>query len=286
MSGRIPARAAKLAGAMLAAGAALALTAGASAASETIYSNMPSPTPGNVVSQPFQAAQMAQFGGVVEFAGAARKAGSVTVGMSSWACEKGNWTGGTECTTVPGAKYEYPITLKIYEEGPLNEVGALLRGVTKTFKMPYRPSQNNAKCTGAAHGAWYSVASKQCFHGKFFKIVFTVPRLVWPAKAIISVAYNTSNYGAEPQGAKPCTGEPAGCFYDSLNVGLTEPPNELLPTPVAPSVGTDPQPADAYSNTITPGNYCDKGVGGTGTFRLDAGCWTGYQPLLRVHAGS
>ncbi len=57
-----------------------------------------------------------------------------------------------------------------------------------------------------------------------------------------------------------------------------------MPTPVAPSVGTDPQPENAYQNSQTAANYCDKGVGGTGVFRLDAGCWTGYQPLLRVRA--
>jgi hypothetical protein len=53
---------------------------------------------------------------------------------------------------------------------------------------------------------------------------------------------------------------------------------------VAPSVGTDPQPADAYHNSAWSGSYCDSGVGGTGTFRLDAGCWTGYQPLFAVKA--
>jgi hypothetical protein len=30
--------------------------------------------------------------------------------------------------------------------------------------------------------------------------------------------------------------------------------------------------------------YCDGGTGGTGTFRLDAGCWTGYQPAFQVKA--
>jgi len=212
----------------------------------------------------------------------------VSIGMSSWACEKGAWGGTPECTTAPGAKFSYPITLNINEEGPLGEVGPLVKSVTKTFSMPYRPSQNNVKCKnakGEPTGAWYSM-SKECFHGKYFKISFGLGTFKWPAKAIVSVAYNTSDYGAEPQRPKPCDAEAAGCFYDSLNVGLTEPPEEAHPTPVPPSVGTDPQPADAYQNTKYAPYYCDFGAGGTGTFRLDAGCWTGYQPLIEVKAAN
>jgi hypothetical protein len=46
-----------------------------------------------------------------------------------------------------------------------------------------------------------------------------------------------------------------------------------------------PAPESAYQNSTTAGNYCDTGIGGTGTFRLDSGpppCWTGYQPLFQV----
>jgi hypothetical protein len=290
MNGRIPARAGKLTGAILAAVAAMAITAGAaSAETEVVYNNLPASKPGNVVSEAFEATQTAQFGGAVEFAGTGRKNGSVTVGMSSWACEKGAWTGSTPCTTVMGAKFAWPVTLNINEVGPGNEVGALVKTVTSTFNMPYRPSQNNKQCKnekGEADGAWYNSRTKECFHGKYFTIVFHMGKFVWPAKSIISVAYNTSDYGAEPQRPKPCDAEAAGCFYDSLNVGLTEPPEEKHPTAVPPSVGTDPLPEDAYQNTKYAPYYCDGGLGGTGTFRLDAGCWTGYQPLIEVKAAN
>jgi hypothetical protein len=36
-----------------------------------------------------------------------------------------------------------------------------------------------------------------------------------------------------------------------------------------------------FLNSATPAVYCDGGTGGTGTFRLDDGCWTGYNPLVR-----
>ena len=101
----------------------------------------------------------------------------------------------------------------------------------------------------------------------------------WPAKAIISVAYNTSDYGVK-QRPQPCNSEVRGCPYDSLNVGVTEPGTET------PSVGTDPQPNDAYFNTTYAPYYCDGGLGGTGTFRLDAGCWTDEQPLIHLSAAN
>lgn len=41
------------------------------------------------------------------------------------------------------------------------------------------------------------------------------------------------------------------------------------------------------THTLIPrggGAYCDNGVGGTGSFRLDEGCWTGYLPAIKVEA--
>jgi hypothetical protein len=276
------ARAGRLAAAVMAAGAALAVGAGAANAEmEVVYNNLPATMPGNVVSQPFEAAQMSQFGGAVTLAGTARKGGMVMVGMSSWACQKGSWTGTPECQTEKGAHFEYPITLRIYSVGPGGEVGTLLKSVTKVEKMPYRPSQNNMHCVdGEGHptGGWWEMHKKLCFHGKYFKASFMVSKFTWPSQAIVSISYNTSDFGSEPQRPKPCNEESGGCFYDSLNVGLSEPGTETE----TPTVGSQPYPESAYQDSITPSNYCDGGAGGTGTFRLDAGCWTGYQPLLKI----
>jgi hypothetical protein len=129
----------------------------------------------------------------------------------------------------------------------------------------------------------------QCFSGKLFKLTFNLKEVLLPTKMIISVSFNTSDYG-EPQRPQPCNSTEAGCPYDSLNVGLTEPTKfnaKEEPEPVPPSVGSDPAPEDAYQNSQTAEQYCDKGLQGTGTFRLDSGpppCWIGYQPLFQVSA--
>ena len=52
-----------------------------------------------------------------------------------------------------------------------------------------------------------------------------------------------------------------------------------------PRTALNPAPNDAYLSSTWSGAYCDNGTAGTGTFRLDAGCWTGYKPAIRVTAG-
>jgi hypothetical protein len=268
------------------AGSAIGAT-GASATATVIYNNTPEKLPPNVVSQAFEATQLGQFGGQVEFAGASATTTSVSVVMSSWACQEGTWNASeSTCKTARGAKFAWPITLHIYSVGAGNAVGTQIAGLTKTFKMPYRPTAS-AKCTGSHIGGYYAAGA--CWHGKAFRITFPLRGVTLPKQAIISVSYNTSGYGPEPQGYNTtCAKSIPGCFYDSLNVGLTEPPNEASPTPVAPSVGANPAPEDAYQDSQTAANYCDKGLQGTGVFRLDSGlppCWTGYQPLFKVTTG-
>jgi hypothetical protein len=275
-------RMARLAGAAAVAIAALAVSAAsASATPEVVYSNLPASNPGNVVSLGYEATSTAQFGGEIEVVGKLlSSAGSVTVGMSSWGCEQGTWQGTPECITTPGAKFSLPITMSINEVGPGNSVGKLLVSVTKTFKLPYRPSQNNKQCKGASAGAWYDGTLHSCFHGKYAAITFPVQgKFLWPARAIVSVAYNTSDYGAVPQRPQACNSTAAGCPYDSLNVGLAE----LAETPT-PSTGSYPNPASEYLSSTWSGAYCDGGAGGTGTFRLDEPCTEEYQPLISVKA--
>ncbi len=284
MSSRISVRTARAAVLGLAVFAIGATTA--SASPTVIYNNLPEKLPPNVVSQAFEATQTGQFGGQVEFAGASATRTSVTVVMSSFACQEGHWNEASCKTAEPRTKFAWPITLHIYSVGTANAVGTQIAGMTKVFKMPYRPSAS-PKCTGAALGGYF--LKKECWHGKAFRIVFPLRGVTLPKQAIISVSFNTSGYGPEPQGnSAPCTTSSGGCYYDALNVGLTEPPNEASPTPVAPSVGADPAPEDAYHDSQTASNYCDMGLQGTGTFRLDDGappCWTGYQPLFKVTTG-
>ncbi|HWG09199.1 MAG TPA: hypothetical protein VN672_09350 [Solirubrobacteraceae bacterium] len=264
MNGRIPTRAAKLAAALVTAIASLAIAAGAASASGTvIYNSMPSPLPGNVPSQAFEATSTSEFGSEIETAGASQTRTAVKVGMSSWACQSGGAEDGS-CVTAKGAKFEWPVTLHVYTVGPENSVGTLVAAITKTFKMPYRPSANATKCPG--NGGWWNMG--HCYHGKAFKIGFMLKGAVLPKPAIIAVAYNTSDYGAEPQRSIAPEGGP----YDSLNVALTG----------TATVGSQPQPEDAYLDSTWGGAYCDGGTAGTGSFRLDSGCWSGFQPLITV----
>lgn len=254
----------------LAVGLCLGLLAGAAgAAPTTIYNSIPSPLPGNLPSWGFEADSVSEFGGQVAFVGTARQDPTITVTMSSWGCESGHWYSG-DCSTTPGATVPYPIALNIYSVNPDNSPGPQIATLTQTFAIPYRPSADPL-CTG---GRWRD-GSGTCFNGFAFTIAFTLPSGVLPDSAIVSVAYNTTHYGAAPIGqSAPCYTSSGGCIYDSLNVGLTAPP----------SVGSDPLPDDAYQSSTWGGAYCDNGTGGTGVFRRDAGCWTGYQPALSVQA--
>jgi hypothetical protein len=265
MIGRNPARMAKLAASLTATCVVLAVIAGASSAATVVYNNLPKPLPGNVHSVGFEATSAAELGGQIQTSGSATNP-IVTVGMSSWACQSGNATDGS-CVSEPGSKYNVPITLNVYEVGPENSVGAKLVTFTQNFAVPYRPSANTTKCNG--NGGWFKAGN--CFHGKLFKIRFskigsTKAPLTLPEKSIVSVAFNTTDHGYAPTGVEGP--------YDSLNVGLTE--------GGGPTVGTDPAPADGYYNSTFGPFYCDEGAGGTGTFRLDAGCYTGEQPLIEV----
>jgi hypothetical protein len=260
MIGKIPARVGRLVTAVMAVGAVMALGAGAASAAETIYSDFPTPKPGNVVSVGFEATSASQFGGQVEFGGTARKNPTVKVMMSSWGCQSGTWYE-KNCNSAMGSKFEWPIGFSVYEVGPEDTIGALIAAGSKTFKMPYRPAAS-PKCTGESAGAWYSKGT--CFNGKAFKLTLPLKVAKLPSKVIITIAYNTSHYGATPQAPQPCNSEPQGCPYDSLNVGVQDGFENPSGTP--PSPGAFPKPDLAYFN---------------GSPEAE---WTGFQPLFEVTA--
>jgi hypothetical protein len=241
-----------------------------------VYNNIPSSNPGNVPSIGFEATSASEFGGQMGLDGTQRKDPTVTVLMSSWACKSGTWNGGN-CITNPGSTFTHPVTLNVYNVNDDDSVGSLIATKTQTFTMPYRPTADDGTNCNAANGTageWWD--GHNCYNGKAFPIKFDMNGVSLPDDVIIGVAYNTSDYGAQPMGTgTACHSTPQGCPYDSLNVGTN-------PTP---SVGdTQPSADDAYYNTSVGGFYCDSGAGGTGTFRLDAGCWTGFLPAIKVEA--
>jgi hypothetical protein len=264
MTGRMSARATKLVAALLAVTAVTAIGASAAGA-EVIFNNIPKPFPGNLASQAFEATQTSEFGSQVEFAGTDRTSPTVTATLSSWAC--GNLQGGASCHTEPKQTFEYPITLNVYEVGPENQPGKLLDSSTQVFHIPYRPSASK-RCSTTPEGVvgW----GKNCFSGKAFKIRFPLVGAGLPEKAIVSIAYNTTDYGAEPTHS-------ADVGEDSLNVALFEPGEPVMP------VGTSPLPEDNYINSQNSAEYCGSSTP-TGTFGLSGPCWGGYQSAIRVIA--
>ena len=259
MIGKTPSRVAKLTIAAFALMAVCAVSS-AAAASEVIYSDLPTPKPGNVVSLGFEATQTSSFGGQVEFAGAARSHPTVAVNMSSWACQKGTWNQ-ENCETTPGAKFELPITFSVNAVGPGNSVGTLLGRGSKVFKIPYRPSYNPI-CFSTSVGTWHTKG--ECVNGKAVKISLPLAISNLPSKAIVTISYNTSDYGATPQRPQACNSEPQGCPYDALNVGVQN--GFQTPAGTPPTVGAFPVADIAYVNGAPEEE------------------WTGFQPLFEVKA--
>src|SRR5262245_44270711 len=87
-----------------------ALAFASPASATVVYDNVPSPQPGNLPSLGYEANQTAEFGGQVELVGTQRQNPKITVAMSSWGCESGQWFDGS-CSTTPGASFEHSITL-------------------------------------------------------------------------------------------------------------------------------------------------------------------------------
>src|ERR1700740_252367 len=218
---------------------ALAGLAGTAVGARVLYNNIPKKTPA-LPALGFECCQVKQFGGAVKFVEQPRKKNqdvfTINVGMDEYNCEHGSWytNGKPECiTSNPPATFSLPVTLRVNNLGPGNAVGELLAEETKTFNMPYRPSQNNEKCQGAHgtegpenFGAWYNKKTHECYIDNFFTISYTLPIANLQEKAIISVAFNTTTYGEPPAGTQPCDSENNGfgpednCPYDSLNVGV------------------------------------------------------------------
>jgi hypothetical protein len=258
---------------------AISLAPAAAVTTTTIYNNIPNPTPGNVSSEAFEAQTVSEFGGQVAFAGTERNNPTVTVLMSSWGCQTGHWFSG-DCVTATNATFAEDVTLNVYNVSSGNAVGSLVTSKTSTFQIPYRPSANSV----CGDGRWSKDGTNAtCFNGFATPISFTLTGTTLPNTAIISVAYNTTHFGYQPIGeGAACFSTGAGCGYDSLNVGLN--------TVGAPSVGTDPAPSDAYlfahlvQGPNSNAGYCSTGA--VDTFRLDTGCWGGFQPAFKVDAST
>jgi hypothetical protein len=272
-----------------------------------IYDSTVEPNPGNLASMSYEADSIAQFGNQISFAGTARVLDNVVVQMSSWACQQGSWSTPTGSATpnpcltpTPGATFNEPITLNIYDVGPGNAygpstLGSLIASDTQTFAIAYRPSEDDVNCTtgGLPDGGWYDAALATCFNGSLTSVQFNFGHVTLPNNVIYGIAYNTSDWGSTPYGdATACHNAtdsyvtPAtydDCGYDSLNVASSQ-------EPTAPSVGSDTYPGTEYMDVVAEdyavNEYCDDGAAGINVFRIDepanyptgngttSGCWS------------
>ncbi len=273
---------------ILATAAVLVMAGTASAVPTTIYDNMPTKLPGSYASLGYECCQVSEFGGEVEFkkpavAGKSWKNPTVSAVLDVWACEQGNITN-ENCKTAAGAKFEWPITFSLYEVGPGNTVGSKIAAGSTVFKIPYRPSVTPiCNTTQYEKGGWYDRAEGTCYHGKATKITFPLKLAKLPEKAIISIAYNTSDYGAQPQHAA-CQSTEAGCPYDSLNVAVHQPGESEAANPPAANqlaVGSDPDLSEVFIASTYSALFCSPGVA-NGTFGPSGPCWNEEQPVLKV----
>jgi hypothetical protein len=275
----------------------------------TIYDSTVQPNPGNMVSEAFEATATAQFGNQINFAGTARVLADVVVQLSSWGCVSGGWStySTAPCVTSPGSTFTEPITLNIYNVGPAtahgpSSPGALVASTTQTFAIPYRPSADTnyaTDCQAEATaqnvpvstfaGTWFDAQLNQCFNGFVTQVKFDFGHVIVPNSVIYGIAYNTSDWGAQPQRPQPCNSSSGGCGYDSLNVALST-------EPTAPGPGTDAYPGTVYENVVNSGyagNYCDAGAAGINVFRIDepanyptsdgstSTCWSANSPTVQ-----
>ena len=202
---------------------------------------------------------------------------SVSVVLNDWACQTG---GGTTCASAAGSTFAEPVTVNVYSVTATGtRVGSLIATKTVTFNIPFRPSQDPVKCTGASAGQFYSTPDQACSNGLSYVAFFdftTGPAINVPAQIIVSVTYNTSTFGYAPYGnGAACFSGPNGCAYDSLNVSASGNGG-----PVGSVIDADGEflyaQAGFYCNNTLPANE----------FRYDPSsppdCWTGYHPQIAV----
>jgi hypothetical protein len=255
-----------------------ALAAGSPSKTNVIYNSVINGgPPSNLPSVGAEAYAFNEFGNGITFAGTARRVSNVVVTLSSWGCVQGTWLN-HDCSTPSGATFSLPMTLNIYDAAGTT----LVATSTQTFTVPYRPSAS-PKCTGDNAGKWYSSGLKACFNGFASNVTFNFAGVTLPDRVVYGIAYNTSHYGYTPIGEAPaCYGTVAGCPYDSLNIALSDETTDV-------SAGTDTNQGTIWQDSSIASEYCDNGVAGTGTFRLDSvitPCWSPYVPAVQFKASN
>jgi|GEM_PF-2186840 len=264
--------------------AAAGLTASATAAGATT-----DPTPetaygfaadvSSIGSLGFTAWSMEEFGKQIELGGEARGLDSVTVALQSYACADGSWNKADCLTEDESATWSHPITVNVYgvpEDGVLDESREPIATITETVEIPFRPSADVDVCTEADGklGYYWDEENARCATSIVHEVTldFSTLGVALPDEVVVGVHAPTSRFYSDLY--------PAGGYYDSLNVALTD---------VAPVVGTDPFPERLYfDSTYASAFYTGDRTATHGLFQSSNG-WYGegedgwyYNPLISV----
>ena len=132
---------------------ALSVVAGSALAangkSVTFDSTNPNGPQTNLPSDGTEAYSFKTIGDKIDLApGTARSLNSVTVTLSSWACQQGSWNG-KHCVTQPGATFAQQMTLKIYDAAELHTPIATSTK-SSTFPIGRRPARSAPPQTPAS----------------------------------------------------------------------------------------------------------------------------------------
>ncbi len=243
--------------ALAASGLVVGVALPASATESVAFSTLPDALAPNYPSLGYQATSTDEFGDYIQLGGTDRTLTTISVALSSWACETGSGAG---CVTTPEATFDHPITVNVYNvdnSGAVPAVGSLISSVTEVKSIPYRPSAH-VDCSG---GGW-KAADGSCNSGIAAAFDFDFSGIEVPTDIVVSVAYNTNSHGGAPIGSSGP--------YESLNVVLGA---------AAPTVGVDENKDEVFWDTSHAGFYTDGGAAGTDTLRVDTG-WSDYNGLM------
>lgn len=223
---------------LAATGLAVMAASPASAAPAVVYNSIAASQPASYPSLGFQATATWELGDHVVLGGGNRSITDVTISLTSWACETGQWNLG-DCETTPGSTFTHPVTMNLYEvnnTGSTPVAGTLIASVTNDVVVPYRPTPSPDECTQTAGSKpWWDAERETCQNGFAFDVSFDFSGegALVGNDVIVSVAFDTQSYGANP------TGVNGG--YNALNVSM----NNLAPA----TVGVDADPTVVFRDT-------------------------------------
>lgn len=239
MTERIPGRLAKMAAALLAATALLAIGATAASAAVVMYNNTNTVAPGteDTFSECYIGCGHTSAGGMVEFGGFRRGIKNVYVQVDNFNCEAGTYL--ENCFSKPKKKMHYPITLKMYAVTPTLTRGALLTEVSETAKLPYRPS-TNASCPSTPEGKGFG---SNCDVGGYLgKVKFKLGGYVAPNRVVFEITSTVPSVNLGFEEAYKEWDEATQEFIGTLGSG-------------APAFGSDPLPGEVFLDGVAHSGY-------------------------------